>query len=249
VTRPNPGQRADKWEFEKAHHRVEVGVEGPLISGDEGIVTNAALAGVGLAYLFEDQVAPLLEAGALTRALDDWCPPIPGFFLYYPGRRQVSPALAAVIDAILSGSDASREIKARWKNAPKSVHRQLRHKDGRPPRHGAASVAVDGMTANAAVLPLATRISMPAISGKEPYAAVGGTRTVDPLRSCGFLETGHSLLFMSTFNGVGYGTDFGAGTDSASTTKISAIGETCASIRWPPLVLPSGRLTTAWIFT
>jgi DNA-binding transcriptional LysR family regulator len=89
-----------KWEFEKAHRSVEVGVEGPLISGDEGIVTDAALAGVGLAYLIEDQVAPLLRTGALLRVLEDWCPPFPGFFLYYPGRRQVSPALAAFIDAI-----------------------------------------------------------------------------------------------------------------------------------------------------
>jgi DNA-binding transcriptional LysR family regulator len=40
------------------------------------------------------------RTGALTRVLDDWCPPFPGFFLYYPGRRQVSPALAAFIDAI-----------------------------------------------------------------------------------------------------------------------------------------------------
>jgi DNA-binding transcriptional LysR family regulator len=89
-----------RWEFEKAKHRVEVGVEGPLISGDVDIVTDAALAGVGLAYLFEDQVASLVKAGALTSVLEDWCPPIPGFFLYYPGRRQVSPALAAFIDAI-----------------------------------------------------------------------------------------------------------------------------------------------------
>jgi len=89
-----------KWEFEKARHKVEVGVEGPLISGDIDIVTDAAVAGVGLAYLFEDQVATPLKSGALVRVLDDWCPPIPGFFLYYPGRRQVSPALAAFIDAI-----------------------------------------------------------------------------------------------------------------------------------------------------
>jgi len=89
-----------KWEFEKAHRSIEVGVEGSLISGDEGIVTDAALAGVGLAYVIEDQVASLLQAGALSRVLEDWCPPFPGFFLYYPGRRQVSPALAAFIDAI-----------------------------------------------------------------------------------------------------------------------------------------------------
>jgi DNA-binding transcriptional LysR family regulator len=89
-----------KWEFEKSHHSVEVGVEGPLILDDEGIVVDAALAGMGLAYVFEEQVAFLLQAGALTRVLEDWCPPFPGFFLYYPGRRQVSPALAVFIDAI-----------------------------------------------------------------------------------------------------------------------------------------------------
>jgi hypothetical protein len=45
-------------------------------------------------------VTSLVEAGALTRVLEDWCAPFPGFFLYYPGRRQLSPALAALIDAI-----------------------------------------------------------------------------------------------------------------------------------------------------
>lgn len=89
-----------KWEFEKARRSIEVGVEGPLISGDEGVIIDAALSGVGLAYVIEDQVASLLQAGALARVLEDWCQPFPGFFLYYPGRRQVSPALAAFIDAI-----------------------------------------------------------------------------------------------------------------------------------------------------
>jgi DNA-binding transcriptional LysR family regulator len=89
-----------KWEFEKVRRKVEVGVDGPLVFDDEGMVLDAALAGVGLAYLIEDQVASLLRAGTLARVLQDWCPPFPGFFLYYPGRRQVSPALAAFIDAI-----------------------------------------------------------------------------------------------------------------------------------------------------
>jgi DNA-binding transcriptional LysR family regulator len=79
---------------------MEVGVEGPLISGDEGMVTDAALAGVGLAYLIENQIASFLRAGTLLRVLEHWCPPFPGFFLYYPGRRQVSPALASFINAI-----------------------------------------------------------------------------------------------------------------------------------------------------
>jgi DNA-binding transcriptional LysR family regulator len=85
-----------------------VGVDGPLIFDDEGMVRDAALAGLGLAYLIEDQIVPLLRAGALSRVLDDWCAPFPGFFLYYPGRRQVSPALAALIDAVRVPAKAGR---------------------------------------------------------------------------------------------------------------------------------------------
>jgi DNA-binding transcriptional LysR family regulator len=97
-----------KWEFKKAHRSMEVGVEGPLISGDEGIVIEAALAGVGLAYLIEDQIDSLVQDGTLARVLDDWCPPFPGFFLYYPGQRQVSPALAAFIDVIRVPAKATK---------------------------------------------------------------------------------------------------------------------------------------------
>jgi len=89
-----------KWEFEKARRKVEVAVDGPLVFDDQDMILNSAMSGIGLAFLIEDQVIPLIKAGALTRVLDDWCPPFPGFFLYYPGRRQVSPALAAFIDAI-----------------------------------------------------------------------------------------------------------------------------------------------------
>ena len=89
-----------KWEFEKGPHKMEVSVEGPLVFDEEQMVIEAALAGVGLASIIEDQVTSLIQAGALVRALEDWCAPFPGFFLYYPGRRQVSPALGAFIEAI-----------------------------------------------------------------------------------------------------------------------------------------------------
>jgi DNA-binding transcriptional LysR family regulator len=89
-----------KWEFEKGARKIEVGVDGPLVFDDEEMVLSAAQSGVGLAYLIEDEVASLLRAGALTRVLEDWCPVFPGFFLYYPGRRQASPALAAFIEAV-----------------------------------------------------------------------------------------------------------------------------------------------------
>jgi DNA-binding transcriptional LysR family regulator len=98
-----------KWEFEKGSRKVEVGVDGPLVFDDEEMVLNAAQSGVGLAYLIEDQVASVVKAGALSRVLQDWCPPFPGFFLYYPGRRQVSPALAAFIDAVRVPAKARRD--------------------------------------------------------------------------------------------------------------------------------------------
>ena len=89
-----------KWEFEKGRHKIEVAVDGPLVFNDEGMILDAALAGMGLAYVGEHQVATLIQAGVLSRVLEDWCPPFAGLFLYYPGRRQLSPALAAFIDAI-----------------------------------------------------------------------------------------------------------------------------------------------------
>lgn len=75
-------------------------MEGSLIFDDADLIVDAATAGLGLCYVFEDRVAPHLETGALRCVLDDWCRPFPGFYLYYPGRRQLSPALAAFIDAI-----------------------------------------------------------------------------------------------------------------------------------------------------
>jgi len=98
-----------KWEFEQGRQKVEVGVDGPLIFDDEDMVTEAALAGVGLAYLIEDLVRPLLDSGALTRVLEDWCSPFPGFFLYYPGRRQISPALAALIETVRVTAKANKD--------------------------------------------------------------------------------------------------------------------------------------------
>ena len=89
-----------KWEFEKGTQAVEVSVDGPLTFDDSEFVMKAALSDVGLAYVLEDQVLPLVNAGGLVRVLEDWCPRFPGFFLYYPSRRQVSPALTALIDSI-----------------------------------------------------------------------------------------------------------------------------------------------------
>lgn len=87
-----------KWEFGRGDEELRIAVSGALTCNDPSIRIAAATAGLGLAYLFEHQAAPLVAAGTLVRVLDDWTPPYPGCFLYYPGRRNQRPALRAFID-------------------------------------------------------------------------------------------------------------------------------------------------------
>jgi DNA-binding transcriptional LysR family regulator len=89
-----------RWEFEKGKKSLSVAVNGPLIVDDLEVVTRAAIDGVGLAFMNEDHAAPHLARRALLRVLEDWCQPFPGFFLYYPSRRQQPAALAALISAL-----------------------------------------------------------------------------------------------------------------------------------------------------
>jgi DNA-binding transcriptional LysR family regulator len=88
------------WEFEKDGRELKVRVEGQLVFNGTYQMLNAALAGFGLAYVPEDLVQPHLAKGDLKRVLEDWCPPYPGYHLYYPSRRQSSPAFALVVDAL-----------------------------------------------------------------------------------------------------------------------------------------------------
>jgi len=88
------------WEFEKNKREVKVHVEGQLVFNNIALRLNAALAGLGLAYLPEDQVQADISAGRLVRVLADWCPPFSGYHLYYPSRRQSSPAFALVVEAL-----------------------------------------------------------------------------------------------------------------------------------------------------
>ncbi|MDC0714874.1 LysR family transcriptional regulator [Stigmatella sp. ncwal1] len=87
-----------RWEFERGGKEVEVEVDGPLTLSDQELMVEAALNGTGLAYVFEAQVSALLAEGRLIRVLEDWCPTYPGFFLYYPSRRQLPAALRAFVD-------------------------------------------------------------------------------------------------------------------------------------------------------
>lgn len=89
-----------RWEFEKGRKSLSVAVRGPLIVDDLTLAIRAALDGVGFAYMSEEHAAPHLESGKLVRVLEAWCQPFPGFFLYYPSRRQQPAALVALIEAL-----------------------------------------------------------------------------------------------------------------------------------------------------
>jgi DNA-binding transcriptional LysR family regulator len=88
------------WEFEKGRRPINVRTGGQLVFNTYGQVLNASLLGLGLAYMLEDLAEPHLAEGRLVRVLEDWCPPFPGHYLYYPSRRQNSPAFALLVDAL-----------------------------------------------------------------------------------------------------------------------------------------------------
>jgi DNA-binding transcriptional LysR family regulator len=88
------------WEFEKNGRELRVRVDGQLVFNASAPMQRAALAGLGLAYLPEDMVRVDVATGRLVRVLTDWCPPFPGYHLYYPSRRQPTPAFAVVVEAL-----------------------------------------------------------------------------------------------------------------------------------------------------
>lgn len=88
------------WEFEKDGHELNVRVDGQFVVNEMGLVRAAALEGLGLAYLPEDQAKPLIADGSVVRVLADWSPYYPGYHLFYPSRRQLSPAFALLVEAL-----------------------------------------------------------------------------------------------------------------------------------------------------
>jgi DNA-binding transcriptional LysR family regulator len=88
------------WDFVKDGKELQVQVEGQAIFNTTPQKLQAALDGAGLATLPEDMVLEHVAAGRLLRVLDDWCPTYPGYHLYYPSRRQASPAFALVVEAL-----------------------------------------------------------------------------------------------------------------------------------------------------
>lgn len=88
------------WEFERRGRQVNVRVDGRAVFNTSPHMVMAALDGLGIAFLPEEEFAPHIEAGRLVRVLADWCPPFSGYHLFYPSRRHHSPAFARVLDAL-----------------------------------------------------------------------------------------------------------------------------------------------------
>jgi DNA-binding transcriptional LysR family regulator len=104
-----PGQPAPyAWEFFENGHWFSVAVDGPLITSSRAVMVDAALAGIGIAFLKEDSVIHAFDRGELVQLLAEWSVPFPGYYLCYPQQRQMAPALRAVIDMIGSGESNAR---------------------------------------------------------------------------------------------------------------------------------------------
>ncbi|WP_376743482.1 LysR family transcriptional regulator [Ensifer canadensis] len=88
------------WGLEKDGREVKVRGEGQLVFNSLSMRLSSALDGLGVAYMPEDQVLAHVAEGRLVRVLEDWCPSFPGYHLYYPSRRQQSPALALLVDVL-----------------------------------------------------------------------------------------------------------------------------------------------------
>lgn len=89
-----------RWEFEKARKSLTFNPQGPLIFDDPDMVIQAALKGLGIGMAVEGQVAPMIKRGQLVQVLQDWCQKFPGYFLYYPSRKNQTAALTALINTL-----------------------------------------------------------------------------------------------------------------------------------------------------
>src|SRR5687768_9957905 len=129
------GESKYRWEFDKGDQSMAISVRGSLLVDDLDLVIQAALDGAGLAWVAEDRIAPLLASGALVRVLEDWSPPFPGFFLYYPSRKHQPAALAALIETFrLEPGGIGRRTNPRGGKAGRAAGRQVQDQVPPDPR-------------------------------------------------------------------------------------------------------------------
>jgi DNA-binding transcriptional LysR family regulator len=99
--RPNPSAAPYRWEFTENGRDFSVAVPARVVANDFSLMLQLTLSGLGVTMGFEEAVRPYIERGQVVAVLEAYCPPFPGYYLYYPQRRQASPALRALVDYLL----------------------------------------------------------------------------------------------------------------------------------------------------
>ena len=100
--RRSAGGAPNRWKFVEDGKDLELAVAGHIVTNDGAVLVDAALEGLGLAYVFESMVRELVAGKRLVRVLDRYCPQVPGYFLYYPSRTHLAPKLKALVDFLKS---------------------------------------------------------------------------------------------------------------------------------------------------
>jgi DNA-binding transcriptional LysR family regulator len=96
-----------RWQFREQGNEFEISVDGHIVTNDGAVLVDAAVEGLGVAYVFETMVGELVAQRRLVRVLEEYCPQIPGYFLYYPSRVNLAPKLKALVDFLRSESRPS----------------------------------------------------------------------------------------------------------------------------------------------
>jgi DNA-binding transcriptional LysR family regulator len=117
IRRRMSGGKLYRWEFEKRGEELALDVPGRLTLDSDSLMVEAALEGVGLAFLSEFWVSEHLASGKLQAVLEDWTPPFPGLRLYYPGHRHMAAGLRAFIDMLRE----ERKSAVKGKPAPRGA--------------------------------------------------------------------------------------------------------------------------------
>ena len=105
------------WEFERQGEQLNVRVDGQVVLNSTPHIVLVVLEGLGMAFLPKEEFAPLLEEGRLVRVLQEWCSPFACYYLYYPRRRQPSPAFSRVLDALRFNERERRQGRERYGRA------------------------------------------------------------------------------------------------------------------------------------
>lgn len=109
-----------RWRFIEDGRELEIAVEGHIVTNDGMVLVDAAVEGLGLAYVFESMVDELLSRKRLVRVLDEYCPRIPGYFLYYPSRVNLAPKLRALVDFLKTSGGRPRPSSRAGKSSSTS---------------------------------------------------------------------------------------------------------------------------------